>query len=76
MSRSIHITKKNLRGLSKAEIDAQAQDPQSELRQWGRKSLLKKTIRKSRKNILMTTSKALFKNTCRKLRNTKAQLKA
>ena len=50
MSRSIHITKKNFKGLTKSELDEQAEDPNSELRQWARKSLLKKEVTKKRKN--------------------------
>ncbi len=42
MSRSIHIAKRNFKGLTKKEIDEQSDAPNSELRQWGRKSLLKK----------------------------------
>lgn len=49
MSRSIHITRKNFKGLTKSEIDEQANDPDSELRQWGKKSNLKETIKKERK---------------------------
>jgi TfoX/Sxy family transcriptional regulator of competence genes len=49
MSRSIHITGKNFKGLSKKAIDEQADDPNSELRQWGRKSLLKDEVKKERK---------------------------
>ena len=41
MSRSIHITKKNFKGLSKKELDEQANDPNSELKQWGRKKIQK-----------------------------------
>lgn len=50
MSKSIHITKKNFKGLTKAELDEQAQDPNSELREWGRKSAIKKEVKKNRKN--------------------------
>ncbi len=50
MSRSIHITKKNFKGLTKSELDEQAEDSNSELRQWARKSLLKKEVVKKRKN--------------------------
>lgn len=50
MSRSIHITRKNFKGLTKSEIDEQANDPNSELRQWGKKSNIKVTIKKERKN--------------------------
>ena len=49
MSRSVHITKKNFKGLTNKELDAQAVDPTSELRQWVRKSLLKEDVKKSRK---------------------------
>ena len=50
MSKSIHITKKNFKGLTKSELDEQSEDPNSELRQWARKSLLKKEVDKKRKN--------------------------
>ena len=50
MSRSIHITKKNFKGLTKKELDEQAEDPNSELREWARKSELKKEVKKKRKN--------------------------
>jgi hypothetical protein len=49
MSKSIHITKKNFKGLTKKELDEQAIDPTSKLRQWSRKSLLKEDIKKTRK---------------------------
>jgi len=49
MSRSIHVTYKNVRGLTKKEIDEQAADRTSELRQLGRKSELKKSVKKARK---------------------------
>lgn len=42
MSRSIHITKKNFKGLTKSKLVEQGEDPNSELSQWSRKSLLKK----------------------------------
>ena len=50
MSRSIHITRKNFKGLTKKELDEQAEDPNSELREWVRKSELKKEVKKERKN--------------------------
>jgi hypothetical protein len=50
MSKSIHITKKNFKGLTKTEIDEQAQDPNSELSEWARKSSIKKDVKKKRKN--------------------------
>ena len=49
MSRSIHITKKNFRGLTKNEIDEQSQDPNSELTEWAKKSGIKKQVKKLRK---------------------------
>lgn len=49
MSRSIHVTYKSVKGLSKKEVDEQASDPNSDLGQLGRKSALKKTIKKARK---------------------------
>ncbi len=50
MSKSIHITKKNFKGLTKTELDVQALDSNSELSQWARKSSLKKEVKKNRKN--------------------------
>jgi len=50
MSKSIHITKKNFKGLTKTELDEQAQDTNSELREWARKGSIKKEVKKNRKN--------------------------
>ena len=50
MSRSIHITTKNFKGLTKKEQDEQLEDPNSELRQWAKKSNLKDDITKERKS--------------------------
>jgi hypothetical protein len=49
MSRSVHITKKNFKGLTKSEIKEQAIDPTSELKQWAKKSTIKKTVKQQRK---------------------------
>jgi hypothetical protein len=49
MSRSIHITSKNFRGLTKREVDEQYFDPNSELNQWAEKLHIKKSVVKSRK---------------------------
>lgn len=49
MSKSIHITRRNFKGLSVKELDEQANDPNSELKQWSEKSKIKKEIKKSRK---------------------------
>lgn len=49
MSDSIHTTGKDLRNLTKKELEEMATDPQSPLRQFGKKSLLKKQIKKERK---------------------------
>jgi len=49
MSRSIHITSRNFKGLTKTEIDEQFIDPTSELSQWGDKLHIKKTTIKNRK---------------------------
>ena len=42
MSRSIHVTRKNFKGLSKSEIDEQAIDSGSDLNQWSKKKQIKK----------------------------------
>jgi hypothetical protein len=49
MSDSIHTTGKDLRNLTKREISEMFDDPNSALRQFGKKSLLKKQIKKERK---------------------------
>ena len=51
MSRSIHITRKSFKGLTVRELDKQATDPTSELKQWSVKSTIKKEVKKSRKKI-------------------------
>lgn len=51
MSRSIHTTQKDLRGLTKKEIDEQLTDPDSDLSAFGKKSSLKKKIGKERKQM-------------------------
>lgn len=49
MSKSIHVTIKNFRGLTKSQIDEQSNDPNSDLKKWGKKSAIKKeTISKRR----------------------------
>jgi len=62
MSRSIHITSKNFRGLTNSEIDEQYVDPTSELNQWADKLHIKKTRVKSRKEN-KTQKKELEKET-------------
>lgn len=46
MSGSIHITIKNFKGLTKEQIKEQANDPDSDLKKWAKKSELKKTAKK------------------------------
>ena len=42
MSKSIHVTIKNFRGLTKSEIDEQSNDPYSDLVQWSKNLQLKR----------------------------------
>ena len=49
MSRSIHATTKNIRGLTKKEIVEQYNDPNSDLSILAEKSAIKNEVRKSRK---------------------------
>ncbi len=49
MSKSIHVTKKNFKGLTKREIDEQVGDPGSDLEQWAKKKSLKKAKKKLKK---------------------------
>ena len=50
MSKSIHITIKNFKGLTKAELSEQLTDPDSDLELWSKKSIIKKEIKVKRKN--------------------------
>jgi hypothetical protein len=49
MSKSIHKTIKDFKGLTKAEIDKQASDPNSDLNKWREKSKIKKGVKTDRK---------------------------
>jgi len=49
MSKSIHITIKDFKGLTKEEINRQASDPNSDLNKWNEKSKIKKEIKLERK---------------------------
>ena len=49
MSRSIHTTKKDVKGLTMKQADEQLTDPDSDLRVLARKSLLKESVKKIRK---------------------------
>jgi hypothetical protein len=49
MSKSIHITRKNFKGLTLKELDEQANDPSSELKQWSVKFAIKKKVKDIRK---------------------------
>lgn len=49
MSRSIHITIKNFRDLTKKELEEQYNDPDSELATWAKKRGIKKDVKRSRK---------------------------
>ncbi|MCF8254137.1 MAG: hypothetical protein K9H61_11875 [Bacteroidia bacterium] len=48
MSRSIHTTQKDLKGLTKTELAEQFKDPNSDLATLAKKSLLKKKVLKGR----------------------------
>lgn len=49
MSKSIHTTYKDVRGLTKAEILEQAKEPNSDLSQLGKKSAIKRDVKSKRK---------------------------
>jgi hypothetical protein len=49
MSKNIHITIKDFKGLSKTEIDKQASDPNSDLNKWNEKSKIKREVKLERK---------------------------
>ena len=48
MSRSIHTTYKNVKGLTKNELIEQYNDPNSDLAALAKKSGIKKTVKKAR----------------------------
>jgi hypothetical protein len=50
MARSIHTTKKDVKGLTGREVADQLADPDSDLRTLAKKSLLKENVKKERKN--------------------------
>lgn len=49
MSRSIHTTYKDLKGLTKKEFEEQYNDPNSDLAELAKKSSIKKKVLKERK---------------------------
>jgi hypothetical protein len=49
MSKSIHVTYKDIKLLSKKELNEEAKDPDSFFRQWGRKLLIKDSVPRQRK---------------------------
>ena len=49
MSRSIHVTYKDIKHLSKKAIDEEAKDPDSLFRQWSRKLAIKDSVPRQRK---------------------------
>lgn len=49
MSRSIHTTYKDLKGLTKKEVEEQYNDPNSDLAELAKKSSIKKKVLKGRK---------------------------
>jgi hypothetical protein len=56
MSRSIHTTYKDVKGLTKKELIEQYNDSDSDLTKLAKKSALKKEVKKNRKlNICFTT---------------------
>ena len=50
MSKSIHTTYRDLTGLTKKEIDEQQIEPDSDLSNLAKKSVLKKEVKTDRKN--------------------------
>ena len=51
MSKSYHTTIKDFKGKTKKELDEMTDDPDSLLNEWAEKRLVKKEVRKERKNI-------------------------
>jgi hypothetical protein len=49
MSRSIHVTYKDIKHLSKKALDEEAKDPDSSFRQWTKKLSIKDSVPRKRK---------------------------
>ncbi|MBF9253992.1 hypothetical protein I2I11_11875 [Pontibacter sp. 172403-2] len=49
MSKSYHVTRKDLKGLSKRELDEMAEDKDSLLNEYAEKSSVKREVKKKRK---------------------------
>ena len=49
MSRSIHTTYKDVRGLTKTELLEQSEDPSSDLNELAKKRAIKKEVKSSRR---------------------------
>ena len=56
MSRSIHTTIKGIRGLTKRQLSEQYNDPNSDLAALAKKSAIKHTVKKNRKQNNKTSS--------------------
>ncbi|WP_196889413.1 hypothetical protein [Aureivirga sp. CE67] len=56
MSKSIHTTHKDLKGLTREEINDQFGDPHSDLAQLAKKSALKKSVKQKRKQDIIFES--------------------
>ena len=54
MSKSIHTTYKDVRGLNKKELEEQVNDPESDLAKLGHKSFVKSEVKTARKNEKIT----------------------
>jgi hypothetical protein len=50
MSRSIHVTRRDFKGLTKSEIDEQVNQLDSDLTHWSKKSKIKNETKAKRKN--------------------------
>ena len=50
MSRSIHTTRKDIKGLTNKQVAEQLIDPNSDLRVLAKKSILKENVKRGRKN--------------------------
>jgi hypothetical protein len=50
MSKSIHTTYKDVKGLTKKELEEQFNDPESDLTKLGQKASIKNEVKATRKN--------------------------
>lgn len=63
MSKSYHVTRKDLKGKTKQELDAMANDPDSILHKWAEKRGVKRAVRRQRRDERLLQNSSKLRNT-------------